>query len=381
MLIIKTSEIHITSIVSYNIYPAKMGGQKGIACFYAAFSNLIPLTIVSTKNNDSPENLNASFLPIINNKKSRYFNPFLFFSIKHIIKKNLSTHLIIEHPYMGWLGILLKWFCKVKLIVHSHNIESLRFKSTGKWWWRILWTYEKNVHRNADLNFFITDDDKDYAVSHFGLKKEKCYTITYGFDFKIPPSLIEKKDSKNKLQTLYQIPVDHTILLFNGTLNYKPNLDAVNFIINKINPILIKNSDFKYKIIICGKGLPSDYKNLEEYPNIIHAGFVDDISLYFKGADIFINPVIDGGGIKTKLVEALGNDLFSISTSEGAIGVPEKITNKRLTIIKNNDWNFFAQSIIKADYKNNSINQDFFDYFYWGKIAEKAKNAINEITI
>ena len=113
-------------------------------------------------------------------------------------------------------------------------------------------------------------------------------------------------------------------------------------------------------------------------PNIIYAGFVDDISLYFKGSDIFINPVIDGGGIKTKLVEALGNNLFTISTLEGAIGVPENITNGRLIIIKNNDWGLFAQSIIKANYHNSSINQEFFDYFYWGKIAEKAWNAFGK---
>jgi hypothetical protein len=353
-----------------------MGGQKGIACFYSAFSKLLPITIVSTSNNGSPEHLNAEFLPVISNKKSRYYNPFLFFVIKKVINKNKSTHLILEHPYQGWLGLLLKWICNVKLVIHSHNIESLRFKSTGKWWWRILWIYEKTIHRNADINFFITDEDKEYAIHHFGLKTERCFTITYGFDFKIPPTSVERENSKFKLRTLHQIPSDYTILLFNGTLDYKPNLDAVKNIIDKINPLLNNNTDFKYKIIICGKGLPSVYKNLEGYPNIIYAGFVDDISLYFKGSDIFINPVIDGGGIKTKLVEALGNNLFTISTLEGAIGVPENITNGRLIIIKNNDWGLFAQSIIKANYHNSSINQEFFDYFYWGKIAEKAKYAI-----
>jgi hypothetical protein len=54
--------------------------------------------------------------------------------------------------------------------------------------------------------------------------------------------------------------------------------------------------------------------------NIIYAGFVDDISIYFKGADVFINPVSYGGGIKTKLVEALGYNLNAVSTSNGAIG-------------------------------------------------------------
>ena len=33
------------------------------------------------------------------------------------------------HPYFGWLGILLKWTTQVKLVVHSHNIEALRFRN------------------------------------------------------------------------------------------------------------------------------------------------------------------------------------------------------------------------------------------------------------
>ncbi len=51
---------------------------------------------------------------------------------------------------------MLKWFTGVKLIVHSHNIEGLRWKTLGKWWWKGLWIYEKWVHRQADLQLFQT---------------------------------------------------------------------------------------------------------------------------------------------------------------------------------------------------------------------------------
>jgi len=85
--------------------------------------------------------------------------------------------------------------------------------------------------------------------------------------------------------------------------------------------------------------------------NIIYAGFVDDINLYFKGADIFINPVIDGGGIKTKVVEALGYDLSVISTQSGAIGIPEEITGGKLLVLPDNDWTEFARKIIFLNLK------------------------------
>jgi len=355
-----------------------MGGQKGIASFYGAFSKQLPVSLISVKGNATPENLNAEFLPVLSNSKTRYFNPFVFFTLKKIIAERQSTHLIIEHPYFGWLGILAKLFLKVKLVVHSHNIEALRFKSTGKWWWRLLWHYEKFTHRQADINFFISEEDKIFAIDTFKLKKEICHTITYGFDFSASPTPEEKKIARDKLLSIYQLPEQNKILLFNGTLDYQPNLDALKIILYKINPILKSTHGFEYTIIICGKNLPENLNNLqnEKENNVVYAGFVDDITIYFKGADIFINPVIDGGGIKTKLVEALGYNLSCISTAEGAIGVPEDITGNKLKIVAHENWQEFATAIINTNPLNGNIGEAFFNHFFWNKIAEKAANAI-----
>jgi len=83
---------------------------------------------------------------------------------------------------------------------------------------------------------------------------------------------------------------DEQILLFNGALDYAPNFEAVKIITDKINPELLATSSFKYKIIICGRGLPASLNNLEAYrdKNIIYTGFVPDIEMYVKGADLFI---------------------------------------------------------------------------------------------
>jgi len=100
--------------------------------------------------------------------------------------------------------------------------------------------------------------------------------------------------------------------------------------------------------------------------------------MYFKGADIFINPVVDGGGIKTKLVEALGYDLSVISSQSGAIGIPAEMTGGKIKIIEDGDWQAFAQQIMEM---NTEIPTpiEFFDHFYWGNIAEKAGTAITRI--
>jgi polysaccharide biosynthesis protein PslH len=321
---------NVLSIVSYKFLPPDMGGQKGIAFFNRYLGKHTNLSCVTIQDNTQFSNEGYPIKNILSNSRLRYINPFYYFTLSRIIREEKITHLIVEHPYYGWLGVLLKWFSKVKLVIHSHNIESLRFKTMDKWWWGILWQYEKWTHKHADLNFFIQENDRNYAIENFKLDPELCTVITYGFELSQAPALSQKQAAREELCTTHRISGQEKILLFNGTLGYKPNLDALDIILEKINPLLLAETGFRYRIIICGNKLPASYKGLVDHKekNIIYAGFVDDINLYFKGADIFINPVIDGGGIKTKVVEALGYDLSVISTASGAIGIPVNITER-----------------------------------------------------
>ena len=369
--------VKILSLVPYKFLPPDMGGQKGIAFFNRYLSRHTNLLCITIKDNSQSATEKYTIKNILSNGSSRYFNPFYFFTLCHIIKAEKITHLIIEHPYYGWLGVLLKWFCKVKLIVHSHNIEALRFKSMGKWWWGVLWHYERFTHRHASHNFFIQNNDKEYAIANFKLLPGSCTTITYGFEYSKVPAADQKRISRQLICKTHAIKETDRLLLFNGTLGYKPNLDALETILHKINPVLLSATGFSYKIIFCGSKLPGSFSGLIDYKekNIVYAGFVDDINVYFKGCDIFINPVIDGGGIKTKIVEALGYDLSVISTKSGAIGIPEEITGEKLMIVEDNDWIKFANTIVNI----NSATQTpaaFFEHFYWDNIAIKAVNAI-----
>jgi len=370
---------NVLSIVSYKIFPAKFGGQKGIANFNEYFSRHHTLYCVTVKDNEP----NAAPYTIINklsNSKLRYVNVFYFGLLKKIIQQYKISHVIVEHPYYGWLGLLLKRFCKIKLIIHSHNIEAERFKTTGRWWWRILWRYEKYVHAHADFTFCITENDRQYFINNYKIPPDKTAVITFGISLDSPPPIHEQLAARNELLKKYSLSKETVLYLFNGALDYLPNLGAVKNIIENINPLFIKNS-IPYKIIICGKNLPADMNNLKDYneQNIIYAGFVDDINIYFKGANIFINPVNDGGGIKTKLVEALGYNLNVVSTENGAIGVDANICNGKLMLCGNNDWQSFSDKMMEAIPNNQSIDTAFFNYFYWDNIAKKAAGIIDQL--
>ena len=373
----KSGEIRALTLISYKFLPPKLGGHKNIALFFKFFSLLIKTTCVTVKDNDTSGVKEYEVLNILQNSKFRYANFFYFFTLRKIIRDKKITHLMIEHPYYGWLGILLKIFCKVKLVVRSQNIEAERFKSIGKWWWGILWNYERITHQFANFNFFIQQDDMAYAIAKYKLSPEKCFVITYGFELTGPPTKQERETAKQTISALYNISKEERILLFNGSLNYKPNKDALDNILNNINPLLLAEKHFKYKIIVCGSNLEESYNGLKDYAdkNIIFAGFVDDITLLYKGADMLINPVMDGGGIKTKLVEALGYNMNVVTTTSGAIGVPVSITGNKMKIVDDDSWNSFSEAIVQSNIET-TIPDLFFNYFYWGKIAEKAAHIL-----
>lgn len=304
---------NVLDIITYTIFPPKLGGQKSIASFNEYFSKQHSLFCFTVKNND-PSSASYKVFNELSNATTRYINPFYYFNLKRIIRQQNITHVILEHPYYGWMGLLLKYFCKVKLIIHSHNIEAERFKSMRKSWWKIMWHYERWIHTKADFTFCISKEDQDYFIDCYQLDPSKTSVITFGFPLQNIPSENETRDARNALLGKYSLAENTLLFLFNGALGYEPNTRAVKNIVENINPFFIKKN-LDYKIIICGKDLPPEMNELKEYAesNVIYAGFVDDISLYFKGCNVFINPVQIGGGIKTKLVEALGYNLNAVS--------------------------------------------------------------------
>lgn len=355
----------VLSIVPYKIFPAKLGGQKGIALFNEYLARETALVCITVKSNQPGFAKGYLLLNVLSDSFYRYINPFYFFAVRKLLVEHGATHLILEHPYYGWLGIFLKWVTGVKLIVHSHNMEAMRWKSLGRWWWKILWLYERQTHRKADYNLFIHDDDKAYAIKQFKLDPFRCITMTYGIEWDRIPPQEEIRKAKVKLRNDYNISQAESILLFNGDFNYQPNLLALYKIIDTIDPILRQKKDFRYRIIICGRGIPMALTETN-HPSIIYAGFVDDISIYFKGADVFLNPVTEGGGIKTKLVEALGYNLNAVSTFIGAIGIDPGMCNGKLLICNDGDWDLFCTGIVDASLVKADIGPAYFEHFYWG---------------
>ncbi len=363
-------------IAPYPYLPFFSGGQKFIAQFLHYLGKTTDLSVISVEGNDASLATTYRILPLLKKSFSRYLDTSLISKITAEVKANGYDTVIWEHPYYAWLAIRVKKRTGVRTIIQTHNIEYQRFRSTGKWWWPLLKMYEKWAFRKADNLFFITKEDKDFAINNWNIATIKCIDLPFGVEITRHPD--DKAASRNKLLQQHGIAPQNKIIFFNGLLKYKPNLDALKVILDKVNPLLMQQNGFAYKIIVCGKGLPAEMNNLAAYKdkNIIYAGFVEDIDTYFKGADIFLNPVQSGGGIKTKMVESIAFGTTVVATATGAAGMEQAVCGEKLKVVPDDDWGALAQAIFSHIHDATITPESFYNIYYWENIIQRIRTSL-----
>jgi glycosyltransferase involved in cell wall biosynthesis len=358
--------IRILSIVWYKVLPARFGGQKGIAHFNQALGKLYPLVCLCSRNNEPAADLSYTVLPELPVSKWQFLNPFIQQRIVRTAKNEKPTHIILEHPYHAKAAWLASKATGAKLIIHSHNIEFERYRQLGKRGWKVLYRQEKRIHQQADLCLFKTADELKFAVQHFELSPDKCMVMPFGIE---RPERINKTTARTLIQERHGISPQTRIILFAGTLDYFPNEQAVVNIHSHIATQLTGD----YKIIICGRNHIKGFEHLNNlsHPKVINAGEVEDIDNYFAGADLFINPVITGGGIQTKNLEALSYDLNLVCFNNMLSGIDLSLCGGKIYTAIPGNWKAFIEAINVAIASTAKIPSAFFDHYSFDRQVRK----------
>lgn len=310
-------------------------------------------------------------------KPSRYANVFLLPKLLAKIKLFKADAIFFDQPWMGWMIPFLKWFTGKQVFLRSNNIEYLRFKSMGKPWWRLLYFYEKFVYKQSNLVIFVSDIDQQKAIKQFGLGLNQTLLTPYGIPQSELPTKIE--NARQMLLDRHHLPAEHKLLLFFATLSYKPNYDAVAYIKDEIYPRLKQEMGEQFSILICGKNLPEDLvQGINEVKNIHYLGFVADIETYIDGVDVMINPILSGGGVKTKAIDTLGRGQTVISTVTGAEGIDPKVCGDHLMVAKDFEWDSFIQ-LIQTHFGStrNPMPTQFFETYSWSGIIQNLMKKLN----
>lgn len=361
------SGINILSIVPYSILPAQSGGKLTIRELHHYLGKICIDNIVGTTDNEDNTQYSFRLHKVLSDSKLRYLPYSNTGKLYKLAKDNDVKYVHTEHHYMGYTAMAVAKKLGVPWFVRSHNIESERFRSIGKSWWPVMRWFEKSMMQKANGIFFITQEDADWAIKNYGIAAAKCHIVPHGTPLAAKPS--NHLQAKAELGSSLNIPTDMPWLYFLGALDYQPNKEALTHILNDIVPLL-NAKGFKYQLLIAGKGLSDDLKQqIDTTDNVSYHGFIPVLDTFLNACDIMLNPVMTGGGIKTKAVEALGYNKIVVSSQAGAAGLIPSVCGSNLQIVKDYDWNAFSTAVINATTSNPSIPDSFYDTYNWDKIA------------
>lgn len=364
----------VLGIISFKAFPAQMGGQKYVADYYTELSKYTKVVLAVSRDNQVDRYAPFTIYPFLYNNWLAFLNLLYVFKLCTIIRKEKIDIILIDHSYFGWLGFLLRLITKKKLAIKSANIEALRFKDMRRMGWHLYYKYEGWVHRTANINFFITDEEREFAINKWNLVPAVCKTLHYGSKTISPASEEENIRCRELLISENSLSKNTVLFLFNGTLDYLPNVDALYIIIQELLKRL-DNSINPFKIFICGNQISEEWeKVIKQKEQIIFKGFVHDINLYNKGIDCFICPITLGTGIKTKLVEVIAHGKRVIACKKSGAGFNEIELGDQLQLIENYNWTAFADAMKNViPHQSNYLPPDsFYLKTNWTKIVQES---------
>ncbi|MCK5538657.1 MAG: glycosyltransferase [Bacteroidales bacterium] len=247
----------------------------------------------------------------------RFYNALHYKKFQTFIDQNEFDSVIIEYIQFSYFLPLLEG---TQCILDTHDIMNIRnkvFKENNQVHWIDISEKEEfSIFREYEKVMCIQKKEHNYLLSH------DLDSLLVPYSFPIVKTLKEKK-MKN-------------IVFIGG--NNLANANAINWFIECVWPT-IRKSDLTLEVYgtVC-QSVIGHHQELKR-DNIYIKGKIDDLNvLYGRKADLIINPVQLGGGLKIKNVEALANGLPLITTPEGANGLEDGINNAFLLANTTEEW-------------------------------------------
>lgn len=235
--------------------------------------------------------------------------------ITRCIQTNKIDVINVEFPQMCINLLKIKKKYNIPINLYQHNNEWNRFLQLSdtvsgikqllyKRESRLLYKMEKKLFEDGIVDYycFLSDKDIESYTKIIKVKKEKISYVPLGADdCELSQSV---HDGKN--------------IIFCGAMDSELNQEAVKWFVNNVfNKIKRIVCDVKFYIV--GKNPSRDVLALNS-DDIIVTGTVDDIREYYQIADLVVVPLLHGGGVKVKLLEAVGYNKNIVTTTVGIEG-------------------------------------------------------------
>ncbi|HSZ25084.1 MAG TPA: glycosyltransferase family 4 protein [Cytophagaceae bacterium] len=298
--------------------------------------------------------------------------------LEQIIKKHQPDIIQFEGIYLSIYASKIKKYSSAPLLLRSHNIEHEIWERTAqheknlikRWYLKKL---SKKIKKFESDNIplfkaIVAITDRDAAFYKNNKFQGKLKTIPAGVDLE-SYHYIKKSN-------------DYLSLCFLGSMEWMPNVQAIEWYIEKVWPTLIQKFP-RLTLHIAGKGMSEEMKN-RKIPGITFHGTVPDAGAFINEHDVMIVPLLSGGGMRLKIIEAMAIGCCVLSTTIGAEGIEAKENHEILLADSPEEFILKIESIIsqKIQLKNISINAMNLvrEKYTWEKLVREIEKFYLELT-
>jgi polysaccharide biosynthesis protein PslH len=223
---------------------------------------------------------------------------------------------LVHVEWTPYLANVPKDLC-APITINAHNIESIIWqryteleKNRLKYWylrqqWKKFQAFERRAFRRADCVIATTEIDAALARQEY--QAQHVEVVSNGVDldrFKMVAAGRNRHD-----------------LLFLGSLAWRPNLMAVQDLLDRIFPRIHAEMP-SIQLTIVGLDPPAWLKQrVTQLPNVTLHANVPDVVPYLSRCAAMVVPLSVGGGSRIKILEALASGCPVIATPVGAEGL------------------------------------------------------------
>jgi polysaccharide biosynthesis protein PslH len=145
-------------------------------------------------------------------------------------------------------------------------------------------------------------------------------------------------------------------LVFTGTMDYRPNIDAVLWFTTEIFP-RIRAEIADAQLYIVGQRPHPRLEPLRVIDGVTITGRVESVPPYLHGATVYIAPLRMGSGTRLKLLEAMACGCAIVATSTAAAGLTDKAKSAMVIVDQSTDLAAAVVALLKDPEHRRQLGQ------------------------
>ena len=253
--------------------------------------------------------------------------------LRRVLREHAAAHLV-DLWHCEWTPYVqaVRGLPRARRLVVAHNVESVIWRRyfeneahpLRRWYigrqWRKYERFERRVMREVDRTVAVSALDAERLLRDFGARRVDV--VENGVD----PAYFRPQAGRREPDRL----------LFLGSLDWRPNLDGVRLLLERVFPA-VRAAVPSARLCLVGRNPPESLRReAAASPGVeLHAD-VPDVRPHLARCGLMVVPLRIGGGSRLKILEALATNTPVVSTRVGAEGL-ELEPGRHLTVVEDVD--------------------------------------------